>query len=84
MGSDPLRHTSLSRSSLSRTSGAGNLRRGGSTLAVLSLAAAFVIGLQLGAIPWRYRKQIWQLQGGLVGVVVGYVVGRWSRSQPEP
>ena len=64
MGSDPLRHTSLSRSSLSRTSGAGNLRRGGSTLAVLSLAAAFVIGLQLGAIPWRYRKQIWQLQGG--------------------
>ena len=54
---------------------------GGRSLALLALAAAVVLGIQLGAIPWRYRKQLWQLQGALVGVVVGFVVGRLSRSE---
>jgi hypothetical protein len=51
----------------------------GRNLAVLALATSLVIGIQLGAIPWRYRKQLWQLQGALVGVVVGFVAGRLAR-----
>lgn len=62
----------------------GRLRKGGSRLALLSLLAAFVVGIQLGAIPWRYRKQLWQLQGALVGAVIGYLVGRVSGSDTEP
>ncbi|MEI8249933.1 MAG: hypothetical protein WCF98_02045 [Synechococcus sp. ELA057] len=41
---------------------------------------ALLIGIQLGAIPWRYRREIWQLQGLLVGAGLGFVVGRFSRS----
>lgn len=60
----------------------GELRQaGGRNLALLALAAALVVGIQVGAIPWRYRKQLWQLQGALVGVVVGFVAGRLSRSE---
>jgi uncharacterized membrane-anchored protein YhcB (DUF1043 family) len=44
------------------------------------LLAALVIGIQLGAIPWRYRRQIWQAQGVLVGIAVGYLIGRLSDS----
>ena len=40
---------------------------------------AVLVGIQLGTIPWRYRRQIWQLQGFLLGAAVGYVVGRFSR-----
>ena len=59
----------------------GELRQaGGRSLSVLTLAGALVVGIQVGAIPWRYRKQLWQLQGALVGVVVGFVAGRLSRS----
>ncbi len=51
----------------------------------LVLAVTLVLGLQLGAIPWRFRKQMWQLQGalagGVAGLVVGYVVGR---GRPKP
>jgi uncharacterized membrane-anchored protein YhcB (DUF1043 family) len=50
----------------------------------LGLAVALVIGIQLGGISWRYRKQLWQLQGAVIGIGVGYVVGRLNRSQvPE-
>lgn len=60
----------------------GELRQaGGRSLALLALAAALVVGIQVGAIPWRYRKQLWQLQGALVGVVVGFVAGRLTRSE---
>jgi uncharacterized membrane-anchored protein YhcB (DUF1043 family) len=60
----------------------GELRQaGGRSLALLALAAALVVGIQVGAIPWRYRKQLWQLQGAVVGVVVGFVAGRLSRSE---
>jgi FtsH-binding integral membrane protein len=52
---------------------------------VLVLAVTLVVGLQLGAMPWRFRKQMWQLQGalagGVAGLVVGYVVGR---GRPRP
>ncbi len=58
---------------------------GGGGLA-LGLTLAVVVGLQLGAMPWRFRKEIWQLQGafagGLVGVLVGWSVGR-SQRQPD-
>jgi uncharacterized membrane-anchored protein YhcB (DUF1043 family) len=58
----------------------GELRpAGGRSPALLALAVALVVGIQVGAIPWRYRKQLWQLQGALVGVVVGFVAGRLSR-----
>ena len=44
-----------------------------------ALVIAVLVGIQLGTIPWRYRRQIWQLQGFLLGAAVGYVVGRFSR-----
>ncbi len=48
-------------------------------MSLLALAAVLVVGLQLGAMPWRYRKQFWQLQGALVGLVAGYVLGRFNK-----
>ena len=58
----------------------------GSATAAVALAVALVIGMQLGGVPWRYRKQIWQLQGALVGAAVGYLMGRYLRwnQQDEP
>lgn len=57
---------------------------GGGGLAV-GLTLAVVVGLQLGAMPWRFRKEFLQLQGALAGGLVGFVVG-WSvgRSRREP
>ena len=43
------------------------------------LVVALLVGLQLGGVPWRYRKQLWQLQGGVVGALVGYGMGRWMK-----
>ena len=53
----------------------------GSRVAWASLGAAILIGIQLGAMPWRYRKEMWQLQGGLAGALVGFWVGRVTRKQ---
>ena len=53
---------------------------GGSGLAAITLALAVVIGIQIGGVPWRFRKQLWQLQGAALGAVVGYVVGRLGAS----
>ncbi len=62
----------------------GKLRRFGRGTGALALVAALVLGIQLGAIPWRYRKQIWQLQGALVGLVAGFVLGRLSGGTEPP
>lgn len=68
----------------SRSSAPLRRRGGGGAAAVIGIALALVLGMQLGGIPWRYRKQLWQLQGALAGAVVGFVVGRLSRSDPGP
>lgn len=60
--------------SLERGGGIGSFVSGGGH--VVTLALALVIGLQLGAIPWRFRREVWQLQGALAGGLVGYLVGR--------
>jgi hypothetical protein len=52
--------------------------RGGGSVAAVALALALVVGIQLGGVPWRYRQQLWQLQGAAIGAVVGYLVGRLS------
>ena len=51
-------------------------KQGAGSVAAVGLALAVVIGIQLGGIPWRYRQQLWQLQGAAIGAVVGYLVGR--------
>lgn len=67
-GSSPRRSSA---SGLGRNLGAG------------ALVIAVVVGIQLGSIPWRYRRQIWKLQGFLLGGLVGYVVGRMSGAAPD-
>ena len=52
-----------------------------SGITAMGLALALVIGTQLGGIPWRYRKQLWQLQGAAIGALVGYLVGRLERGE---
>lgn len=47
----------------------------------IGLALVLMLGIQLGGVPWRYRKQLWQLQGALAGAVVGYLVGRFSAGE---
>lgn len=44
-----------------------------------SPALTLVIGLYLGRLPWRYRQQILQLQGAVLGGAVGFVIGRLSK-----
>jgi hypothetical protein len=61
-------------------SAAGGLGR---SLGTGALVIAVVVGIQLGSIPWRYRRQIWKLQGFLLGGLVGYVVGRLSAASPD-
>jgi hypothetical protein len=63
----------------SRRSGSANLGR---SVGVTALVIALVVGVQLGRIPFRYRRQIWLLQGFLLGGLVGYVVGRLSGAEP--
>jgi hypothetical protein len=40
------------------------------------LAGVLLVGIQLGGLPWRYRQQLWQLQGAVLGFLVGFGVGR--------
>lgn len=49
-------------------------------ISLIGLLVVLVVGIQLGSIPWRYRRQMYQLQGGAVGVVLGFLVGRIWRS----
>ena len=48
----------------------------------LGMALALVIGIQLGSLPWRYRRELWQAQGAALGVVVGLAIGRLSARRP--
>lgn len=52
---------------------------------LVGLVLAVLIGLQLGAMPWRFRRQMFQLQGALAGGLVGFVVGfGMGRSRRDP
>ena len=60
---------------------AGRLFKDGSALTSAAfISLAVVIGIQLGGMPWRYRRQLWQVQGALMGAVLGFVVGRFGSS----
>jgi hypothetical protein len=59
-----------------------NTTKLGRRVGVGTLVIALVVGMQLGSIPWRYRRQIWQLQGFLLGALAGYVLGRLNGSNP--
>ena len=51
---------------------AGRFFNGGAVLtAAVAISLAVVIGIQLGGIPWRFRRQMWQLQGALMGAALG-------------
>ncbi|MGL6134990.1 MAG: hypothetical protein ACRC1L_12500, partial [Prochlorococcaceae cyanobacterium] len=58
---------------------------GGGVLAI-TVILALLVGLQLGGLRFRMRRDFLRLQGalvgGLVGVLVGYVVGRTSSEPP--
>jgi hypothetical protein len=43
------------------------------------LGITLVMGIQLGALPMRFRRELWQLQGVVVGLAVGYVLGASRR-----
>jgi hypothetical protein len=45
-------------------------------LAGVGMALALLIGIQLGSLPWRYRRELWQAQGAAFGMVVGLAIGR--------
>lgn len=64
--------------------GLGLLGGGALTLAI---SLALLVGLQLGGLPWRMRREFLRLQGalvgGLVGVLVGYAAGRGSSEPPQ-
>ena len=49
----------------------------------LAVMLALMIGVQLGAMPWRFRREIWQLQGAVVGVALGVLIGRFSARGPD-
>ncbi|MEB3208101.1 MAG: hypothetical protein VKK63_04215 [Synechococcus sp.] len=49
----------------------------------LAVMLALTIGVQLSAIPWRFRREIWQLQGAVVGVALGVLIGRFSARRPD-
>jgi len=44
--------------------------------AAVGVALALMVGIQLGALPWRYRREVWQAQGLAIGVVIGFAAGR--------
>lgn len=61
-------------------------QRGGSlgrSIGLGALVIAVVVGIQLGRLPWRYRRQILQLQGFVAGVLVGYLAGRISQGSRQ-
>ena len=49
----------------------------------LAVGLSLIVGLQLGALPWRFRREIWQVQGALLGLAVGVVIGRISARRPD-
>jgi hypothetical protein len=55
-----------------RKAGVGQF--GAAALAV-GFSLVLLVGMQLGALPWRMRREMFRLQGALVGGLVGYVVG---------
>ncbi|QPN56383.1 hypothetical protein I1E95_15105 [Synechococcus sp. CBW1107] len=65
--------------------GRGGLSLLGGGGLLLGLSVALIVGLQLGALPWKFRRQMFQLQGSLAGGLVGFAVG-WGlgRSRREP
>ena len=46
------------------------------SLLVLVVVASVLAGIALDRAGWRHRKQLWQLQGGAIGLGVGYMLGR--------
>ena len=42
----------------------------------LVIVASVSAGIALDKAGWRHRKQFWQLQGGAIGLVAGYLLGR--------
>ena len=43
---------------------------------VLVIVASVSAGIALDRAGWCHRKQFWQLQGGAIGLVAGYLLGR--------
>ena len=68
---------------IAATGGADLNRRSHRLGTGLAVGLALIVGLQLGALPWRLRREIWQVQGALLGLAVGVVIGRISARRPD-
>ena len=44
----------------------------------LGLMVVLLLGIQLGRFPLRYRHSLWQLQGAVLGGVIGFAAGQVS------
>ncbi len=47
-------------------------------LLLLVVAASIWAGIALDRAGWRHRKQLWQLQGAVTGMVAGYLLGSFK------
>ena len=56
-----------------------NFNRMVKIILALIVVGSVAAGVALDQAGWRHRKQLWQLQGGAIGLVAGFVLGRSKR-----
>lgn len=49
----------------------------------VGMALTLLLGIQLGALPWRYRRELWQARGLAIGMVIGFAAGRLTARRPD-
>lgn len=47
-------------------------------LSITGLLITLLVGIHLGGLQHRFRRDYWRMQGLLAGVLIGYVLARVS------